>query len=98
MKVDFNKAIKDFKGKEVKNPETNEVQTLKDVVCIRLFSAGDNLSAEEKYEAYKLMVKISPSKSAVEIEDKDSVLIKKICEKSLTAGAYGQLVELLKGE
>ena len=97
MKVDFNKAIKDYQGNDMKNPETKEAQSFKDVICARLFSAGD-LSAEEKYDAYKLMVRISPSKAAIEIEDKESVLIKKVCEKTLTAGAYGQVVELLKGK
>ena len=43
-------------------------------------------------------MRISPSNEAIEIEDKDSVLIKRVCEKALTVGAYGQVVELLKGE
>lgn len=98
MKVNFNVSFKDYQGKEVENPKTGEIQSLKDLICAQLFSSGENLSAEEKYEAYKLMVRISPSNEAIEIEDKDSVLIKRVCEKALTVGAYGQVVELLKGE
>lgn len=98
MKVNFNVSFKDYQGEDVKDPNTGKVQYLKDLICAHLFSSGENLSAEEKYEAYKLMVRISPSLNAIEIEDKESVLIKKVCEKKLTAGAYGQVVELLKGE
>lgn len=98
MKVNFNKSFKDYREIVVEDPKTGEVQSLKDIICARLFSAGENLSADEKYEAYKLMVRINPSKAAIEIEDKESILIKKVCEKSLTAGAYGQIVELLNGK
>lgn len=98
MKVNFNKTFKDYQGIEIEDPNTGKAQSLKDIICARLFSAGENISADEKYEAYKLMVRISPSRAAIEIEDKDSILIKKVCEKGLTAGAYGQIVELLNGK
>lgn len=95
-KVNFNKTLRDCFGNEIES--NGKKQSIKEVVCIRLFSASDGFTEEEKYNAYRLMNRIAASDGAVEIEDKDSVLIKKICEKSLTAGAWGQLVDILKGE
>lgn len=95
-KVNFNKVLKDCFGKDI---EVNgEKQSLKEAVCIRLFSAGEGLTDEEKWNAYKLMNRIAASDGTIDIEDKESVLIKKICGHTLTAGSYGQLVDALTGE
>lgn len=93
MEVDFNKTFKNYKGEDA--TEKEQTITIKDAVCQRLYLSGEGITPDEKYEAYKLMLRIVPSDGAVEIKDKESVLIKKICDKTLTAGAYGQLVDLL---
>lgn len=95
-KVNFNKVLKDCFGKDI--VVNGEPQNLKEAVCIRLFSAGEGFSDEEKWNAYKVMNRIAASDGTVEIEDKESVLIKKICGRTLTAGSYGQLVDALTGE
>lgn len=96
MKVDFNVKAKDFQGNILKD-NGNEI-VMKDMVGKYLYSCGEGFSADEKYEAYKLMQKIMASDGIIELEDKDSILIKKACEKFLSAGGYGQIVELLKGK
>lgn len=95
MKVDFNKSVTDFYGKPL--IDNGSVKTIKEVVCSRLYLGGDGLSSDEKYQAYKTMTKIAAADGAVDIEDKESILIKKVCESSLTVGAYGQIVDLLNG-
>lgn len=95
MKVNFKKALVDFKGQPIKDEKGNE-QLASDVICSRLFGAGEGFTSDEKYEAFKLMQKIS-SNEEVDIIDKESILIKKVCDKQLNAGAYGQIVELLNG-
>lgn len=96
VKVNFNESYKDYAGKEIKD-NVGKVQMIKDSVCKCLYSSGEGITSEEKYEAYKLMMRIIPSAGEMDIEDTESVLIKKICDKTLTSGAYGQIVELLKG-
>ena len=95
MKVNFDTKVKDFQGNDLK--DNGKELVIKDIVCRYLYLCGDGFTADEKYEAYKLMQKILLSTDKVEIEDKESILIKKACEKFLSAGAYGQIVDLLKG-
>lgn len=94
MKVDFNKPLKDFRGEDMKD-EFGEVQNIKDIVCARLYSSGKDMSIDDKFEAYKLMKRIEASNSDVDINDRESLLIKECCNNTLTAGAFGQIFELL---
>ena len=98
MKVNFNTTLKDFRGNDLKDPQTGEIQVMKEMVCSRLYIAGEGLSDDEKYTAYKVMEKIRLSEGDVDIEDKESVLIKKTCGKTVAAGIYGQIVKLLNGD
>lgn len=75
--------------------EFGKVQVIKDVVCARLYSSGDEMNEDEKYESYKLMTRINAADGDMDISDKESVLIKKCCNKTLTAGAFGQIFDLL---
>lgn len=94
MKVNFNKPLKTFKGNDMED-EFGKVQTIKDIVCARLYSSGEDMSEDEKYECYKLMTRISAADGDMDISDKESLLIKKCCNKTLTAGAFGQIFDLL---
>lgn len=96
MKKNFNKKIVDYNGTPVMENGVNII--IKDIICKYLFlGAGikDDDNGDKKYEAYKLMRKISEAKGDVDISDKESILIKQVCSLSLNAGAYGQIVELL---
>ena len=53
------------------------------------------MSIDDKFEAYKLMKRIEASNSDVDINDRESLLIKECCNNTLTAGAFGQIFELL---
>lgn len=94
MKVNFNKPLKDFRGEDMKD-EFGKVQIIKDIVCARLYSSGDEMNEDEKYESYKLMTRINAADGDMDISDKESLLIKKCCNKTLTAGAFGQIFDLL---
>ena len=71
------------------------MKVIKDVVCSRLYSSGDDMNEDEKYELYKLMTRINAADGEIDISDKESILIKKCCNRTLTAGAFGQIFELL---
>lgn len=88
MKVNFNQSFKDYKGEETK-------QIIKETVCKCLYAAGEGFSADEKFKAYKLNLLIIPAAAEVEISTEDAALIKRICERSLSAGGYGQIAELI---
>lgn len=75
--------------------EFGKVQIIKDIVCARLYSSGDEMNEDEKYESYKLMTRINAADGDMDISDKESLLIKKCCNKTLTAGAFGQIFDLL---
>lgn len=94
MKVNLNKRFKNFRGKE-----SNEV--IADKVAEALYSAGAipewSIRREDKFRAYKLCQKIINNNGVIEIESEDATLIKDVCSNFLTAGAYGQVHELIEG-
>ena len=94
MKVNFNKPLKTVRGEDMKD-EFGKVQIIKDIVCARLYSSGDDMNQDEKFEAYNLMTRINAAEGELDISDKESVLIKKCCDKTLTAGAFGQIFNIL---
>ena len=94
MKVNFNKPLKTFRGEDMKD-EFGKVQVIKDIVCARLYSSGDEMNEDEKYESYKQMTRINAADGDMDISDKESILIKKCCNRTLTAGAFGQIFDLL---
>jgi hypothetical protein len=95
MKVDFNRKFKDFKGNELSD-------SIADKVSEALFSAGMTrecpIRNEDKFRAYKLSQKIINAAGATELSAEDITLIKEIVSNFLTAGAYGQVEELVEGK
>lgn len=93
MVYNFNTVLKDLQG----NPiiQNDKLVIFKDVICPILFSAGEGFTPEEKYNAYKIMLKMEKGEN-VELNSEDVTLIKKIIGPQLSAGAYGQLVDLLE--
>lgn len=94
MKVDLNKKFKDFMGQETKEVIANKVAEA-------LYSAGAipewTIKREDKFRAYKLCQQIINNAGVIEIESEDATLIKDVCANFLTAGAYGQIHELIEG-
>lgn len=93
-KVDLNKNFLDYRGNETK-------ERIADKVAEALYSAGAipewAIKREEKWRAYKLCQQIINNKGVIEIESEDATLIKEVCSNFLTAGAYGQIHELIEG-
>lgn len=54
MKVNFNKNLKNFDGTDMRD-NSGEVKVIKDVVCSRLYSSGDDMNEDEN-----LMVSCRP--------------------------------------
>ncbi|KAA6350905.1 hypothetical protein EZS27_001752 [termite gut metagenome] len=94
MKINFNVHFKDYKGVEL--PEK-----ISDVVAAALFAVGTNpdtpVGKEEKYKAFKLSQKIISGEGLTDVGVEDLSFIKQVASHSLTAGAYGQLVDLIEG-
>jgi hypothetical protein len=93
MKINFNVNFKNYKG-------TNLPEKISDVVAAALFTVGANpdtpVRKEEKYMAFKLSQKIISGDGLIDITTEEASLIKDIASNTLTAGAYGQLVELIE--
>ncbi len=97
MKVNFNQSFKDFKGNEVKvNGKTVMISDEVGKILFNMGTSGNSpMSADEKYMAYKLCNRISQT-GDVDITSEESVFILKACSESLTAGAYGQIRDLIE--
>ena len=93
MKVNFRKFFKDHKGQEMKHLISDEVAKI-------LFSLGSAdkapLTADEKYMAYKLCNLISMSEGEVVLTTDEASFIIRMCGEHLTAGAYGQVRDLIE--
>lgn len=93
MKVNFNQSFKDFKGNKIGVTIADEVGK----VMFNISTTGNNpLSADEKYMAYKLCNKMC-AEGETEINADEAAFIVKVCGEYLTAGAYGQVRDLIEG-
>lgn len=94
MKVDLNKNFKDFRGVETSESVANKVAEA-------LYSAGAipewKINQEDKFKAYKLCQQIINKGGKIEINTEEATLIKEVCSNFLTAGAYGQVHEIIEG-
>lgn len=100
MKVNLNKPFLDVKGNPVKINGSDHL--VSDAVSFALFNLaqfnGHPASAEQKYQAYTLFKKVQENASEVEISTEDGSFIKSICVEVLSAGAYGQLVDIIESK
>ena len=92
MKVNFNQSFKDFKGKEIGVMISDEIGK---VLFNMSTSNNTPLSAEEKYMAYKLCNKVCSDD--VELSTEEAAFIIRAVGEYLTAGAYGQIRDLIEG-
>ena len=96
--MNLKKTILYFDGKPIQNEKEEDVLVC-DLLARALFEvAGSNvpISSEEKYRCWKISQRILAKPEATELESEDIVLIKKIIAPSLSAGVYGQIVDLLE--
>lgn len=95
MKINFNRSFVDQKG----NPLSVMIA---DEIGKSLFFLGatgkNQVSAEEKYMAYKLCNRISASQDEVEITADEAAFILRVCGETLSAGAYGQVRDLIDNQ
>ena len=93
MRVNFKKKFKNFKGEDVD-------QYICDVVAESLFNAGvsEQLKVDDadKFKAYAISQKLIVGDGVVDITTEEATLIKDLCMHCLTAGAYGQLYEIIE--
>ena len=103
MKVNLNRPLLDFKGQEaielVNGKERKKV--LRDMVAEALYAAGSNpkqgLDMSKKLRAYKMLQQVINNRGILDIETEDATLLKEICADFFTAGAYGQIYDLIEG-
>lgn len=103
MKVNLNRNLLDFKGQEaielVNGKERKKV--LRDMVAEALYAAGINqqksMEMAKKLRAYKMLQQIINNRGVLDIETEDATLLKEICADFFTAGAYGQIYDLIEG-
>ena len=103
MKINLNRPLLDFKGNEaIKVVNGKEVKhSLRDMVSEALYAAGINqqksMEMAKKLRAYKMLQQIINNRGVLDIETEDATLLKEICADFFTAGAYGQIYDLIEG-
>lgn len=115
MKVNFNKAFKNYRGedatedveavsKDGKKTIEKKKQMVNDMLAAILYSGhglvrlGDaEKDNRRKYEAYKLSLRVCSAKGAIDITPEEAIIIKEVAV-SLSAGGYGQIVDLIDGK
>lgn len=91
MEINFNVKVKAYNGEDLDD-------TINNVVCKCLYSANNDFSQQEKLMAYKILNRLLSYADNINITAEEATLIEKICEKNLTAGAYGQIYYLIEGD
>lgn len=98
MKVDLSKSFLDAKGNPVL--AGGKPQVIGEHLCLSLFNFtqlnGSPATPEQKYDAYKLLKRIRQDPSKVEISAEEGAFLKKIASDVLSAGGYGQVVDIIE--
>jgi len=102
MKVDLSKSFVDAQGNPVilKTAEGGKPQVISEQLCFALFNLtqvkGAPATPEQKYEAYKLLKRIQANPREVEISTEEGTFIKELAAEVLSAGGYGQVVDIIE--
>ena len=103
MRINLNRLLLDFKGDEaikVINGK-EQMQFLRDMVSEALYAAGMNpqlgMDMSKKLRAYNMLQQIINNRGILDITTEDATLLKEICADVFTAGAFGQINELIEG-
>lgn len=108
MKKNLNIPFKSWKGEPImlkaQDESGNEVlkpQLVSDELGALFFNVSGSdkiqVSGDEKLRLYRLATNIAQSPSEVDMSAEDIVLIKRILEPTCSAGAFGQIIEILEG-
>nr|DAX27113.1 MAG TPA: hypothetical protein [Caudoviricetes sp.] len=91
MKVNLNVNFRTYNGMETGDK-------IADVVAQALYNYGKDrpVKREDKFLAWKVCMKVVQNPSEVEVTTEEATLIKEACGDILTAGGYGQIVELIE--
>jgi len=93
-KFDFSRKFKNFKGIEF------GTETMAEQIASVLFGAGATpelaIDNADKFRAYKLSTKLIAGNGVIEISDEDAAFLEKYCAMAFSAGAYGQIMDILK--
>ncbi len=78
-------------------PEITEIGRQVSKLLFNLSTLGGvPLDADQKYEAYRLCQRITAAPEKVELTAEDVVFLKRVCGEQLSAGAYGQVCDILE--
>lgn len=96
MKVNFDINLVDFFGHELTAPGGKKLSLKNDLLKV-LFSLGSSgaMSNEDKFQAYKIGRKIAAGKKDYTAEELS--FLKAQAGQFMTAGAYGQLCDVIEG-
>lgn len=104
MKVDLSKSFKDAQGKPVilKTADGEKPQVIGEQLCFAMFNLtqvkGSPATPEQKYFAYQLLKRIQANPSSVEITTEEGTFIKELAAEVLSAGGYGQVVDIIENK
>lgn len=100
MKVNLNKPFIGIDGKAVKVGD--EEQMICDRLGFTLFNLvdinGKQATPEQKYMAYCLLRKIKQNPDELDITTEEGTLLKAIAAETLSAGAYGQIYDIIENK
>lgn len=98
MNINLNVPFVDLMGKPIY--ENGKEANVADRIASLLFNLSalhkEPLNAEQKYQAYKLCTAIIHSPSSVELSAEQASFIKDVCSEAFSAGAYGQVVDIIE--
>ena len=102
MKINFRKVFRDCFGTPIVEKINGEPipREVWRVISAKLFGlsmlGGTPLSPEKKYMAYDLSARISSNPEEVDCSTEEASFIKAVCAEVLSAGAYGQVVDIIE--
>lgn len=96
MKINFNQPFKDFRGDDMR--VNGKLIMIANEVGRTLYNAGANnsITSDEKYKAYKICTRMAMNNSEIDIDSEEATLILRLCADEMTAGAYGQIKDLIE--
>lgn len=92
MRVNFNKSFVDQKGNPLSVVMADEIGKS----LFFLGSGKSQVSPEDKYRAYKLCNRISSAQDDIELTADEASFVLRICGETLSAGAYGQVRDMIE--
>lgn len=95
MKVDFNRVFRGPKNQPLK-------ENIADTIAAYMFNlatlSGKPINREQKMQAYRIYRKVLENPASVEITTEDASFIKDVCAEYMTAGAYGQIEDIIENK